>query len=81
MRTARSAARAPVDLGRAQAAYVIRTYLLNAANGVQRVYWYTWDMGYLPGGTRWATRMLTSPADGASPTLAGESFGAGTEAG
>ena len=26
-----------------QAAYVVRTYLLNRANGVDRVYWYSWD--------------------------------------
>ena len=26
-----------------QAAYVLRTYLLNAANGIKRVHWYAWD--------------------------------------
>lgn len=29
--------------GNRQAAYVARTYLLNAANGVRRVYWYGWE--------------------------------------
>ena len=27
-----------------QAAYVARTYVLNAANNVKRVYWYSWDL-------------------------------------
>jgi hypothetical protein len=29
---------------RRQAAYVARTYVLNAANGVRRVFWYSWDL-------------------------------------
>jgi hypothetical protein len=27
-----------------QQAYVVRTFVLNAANGVKRVYWYSWDL-------------------------------------
>ncbi len=27
-----------------QAAYVARTFMLNAANNVKRVYWYSWDL-------------------------------------
>ncbi len=29
---------------RRQAAYVARTYVLNAANGVKKVFWYSWDL-------------------------------------
>lgn len=47
-----------------QAAYVIRTYLLNAANGVRRVYWYSWDLPALPGGGTIANTVLTDPAAG-----------------
>ena len=33
------------DISRAkQAAFVARTYVLNAANGVKRVFWYSWDL-------------------------------------
>jgi len=57
-----------------QAAYVIRTYLLNAARGIKRVYWYSYDMTYLPtGGTLGNTR-LTDPANGSTLTLAGKAF-------
>jgi hypothetical protein len=59
----------------AQAAYVLRTFLLNAANGVQRVDWYAWDMGYLPNGTTLGNTRLTDPANGTTPTLAGKAFG------
>ena len=57
-----------------QASYVIRTYLLNAAKGVRRVHWYTWNMGYLPGGGTLGNTMMTNPANGTSRTLAGKSF-------
>ena len=58
-----------------QAAYVIRTYLLNASRGVKRVHWYSYDMGILPSGGTLGNTLLTSPADRATPTLAGKSFG------
>lgn len=59
----------------AQAAYVLRTFLLNAANGISRVDWYAWDMRYLAaGGTLGNTRM-TDPANGETVTLAGKAFG------
>jgi hypothetical protein len=51
-----------------QAAKVARTYLLNAASGVQRVFWYVWDLSqpivdtYLVG------------TDRATPTAAGRAF-------
>ena len=48
-----------------QAAYVLRTFLLNAANGVQRVDWYAWDMGYLPNGSTLGNTRLTDPSTGA----------------
>jgi Beta-galactosidase len=60
-----------------QVAYVIRTYLLNAARGVKRVDWYAYDMGELAntGGTLGNT-LLTDPTDRAAGTLtaAGEAF-------
>lgn len=53
--------------GQRQAAYVLRTYLLNAANGVRRVHWYAWDRPQI-GNTK-----LTA-ADSGTPTLAGRAF-------
>ena len=50
-----------------QAAYVLRTYLLNAANGVKRVHWYAWDQPSLGN-----TKMVASTG---APTLAGKAFG------
>lgn len=32
---------------RKEAAFVARTYVLNAANGVKRVFWYAWDLQHL----------------------------------
>ena len=58
-----------------QAAYVIRTYLLNASRGVKRVFWYSYDMGTLASGGTLGNTLLTSPADRATPTLAGKSVG------
>ena len=49
-----------------QVAYVMRTYLLNAAQGVKRVDWYAYDMGKLPaasGGGPIANTLLTDPDD------------------
>ena len=69
----RSVGAAPISTA-AQAAYVLRTYLLNAANGVQRVDWYAWDMGYLPNGTTLGNTRLTTPGS-TVPTLAGRAFG------
>jgi hypothetical protein len=53
--------------GSRQAAYVARTYLLNAANGVQRVYWYGWETQSIVN-----TRMVRS--DLSSLTSAGTAF-------
>ncbi len=41
-----------------EAAFVIRTVLLNAAAGIGRVYWYSWD------NTNWVTLRLTDPVTG-----------------
>lgn len=51
-----------------QAAYVLRTFLLNAAGGVRRVHWYMWDRPQI-GNTR---LMFASTG---TPTLAGKAFG------
>ena len=51
-----------------QSAYVARTYVLNAANGVKRVYWYSWDLQGLAN-----TRMTY--ADQHTVTPAGKAFG------
>ena len=61
--------RSPTDL---QVAYVMRTYLLNAAQGVKRVDWYAYDMGNLPaavGGAPLGNTLLTDPADRAAGIL------------
>jgi hypothetical protein len=50
-----------------QAAYVMRTYLLNAAAGVERVFWYAWGL------QRNANTVLTNATG--TPTLAGKTFG------
>jgi hypothetical protein len=52
----------------AQVGNVMRTYLLNAQNGVSRVYWYSWDLQRMSN-----TAMVG--ADGTSLTAAGRSFG------
>jgi hypothetical protein len=53
--------------GSKQAAYVVRTYLLNAAQKIKRVHWYAWDRPQLG-----STKMVL--ADGSTPTLAGKAF-------
>jgi hypothetical protein len=55
-----------------QIAYLMRTYLLNAAQGVKRVDWYAYDMGDLPaavGGQPLGNTLLTDPSNRASGTL------------
>jgi hypothetical protein len=41
-----------------EAAFVTRTFLLNAAAGIERAYWYAWD------NTNWVTLRLTDPRTG-----------------
>jgi hypothetical protein len=46
-----------------QVAYVMRTYILNAAQGVRRVNWYAYDMGTLSGGGTLGNTLMTDPTD------------------
>src|SRR5262249_22000942 len=43
-----------------EAAFVVRTLLLNAAAGVERVYWYAWD------NSNWVRLKLADPVTGAT---------------
>jgi hypothetical protein len=54
----------------------MRTYLLNAAAGIQRVFWYAYDMGELTGGGTLGNTLLTRSADLAAGSLtpAGHAF-------
>ena len=51
--TSDASAAQPVS-NRRQVANVVRTYLLGAAQGLQRMFWYRYDWGWCPG-ARWAT--------------------------
>jgi polysaccharide biosynthesis protein PslG len=64
----------PDDL---QIAYVMRTFLLNAAQGVKRVNWYAYDMGNLPAGGTLGNTLLTDPNQRSTEPLtpAGQAFG------
>ena len=66
-------AAAPISAAR-QASNVVRTYLLNAANGVKRVFWYRYDMHRLSGGGVLANTVLTDPDDDTQVTAAGHAF-------
>jgi hypothetical protein len=60
-----------------QAAYVMRTYLLNAANGIDRVFWYRFDMNTLPlfgGRGTLGNTLLSDPADHSRLTQAGQAY-------
>jgi hypothetical protein len=60
-----------------QTAYVIRTYLLSAANGVGRVYWYRYDLGALPksiGGGTLGNTLLSNPTDSTQVAPAGRAI-------
>lgn len=67
---------APISEQR-QAANVARTYLLGAANGIARMFWYRYDMRTLTpaqgGGTRGNT-LLSDPDDPTRVTLAGRTY-------
>jgi polysaccharide biosynthesis protein PslG len=64
---------APISDAR-QAANVMRTYLLMAANGVKRVFWYRYHWPHLPDGGDMANTQLTDPTDLASLTPAGHAY-------
>lgn len=57
-----------------QASYVVRTYLLNAANGVKRVFWYRYDMGLLQGGGTLSNTLLSTPGVPTHVTPAGHAY-------
>ena len=52
-----------------QIAYVIRTYLLNAAQGIKRVDWYSYDMSERGDLGPLGNTLLTDPTDQAAGTL------------
>jgi polysaccharide biosynthesis protein PslG len=56
---------------RRQVANVLRTYLLGAARGLSRVYWYRYDWGRVAGGGTLGNTMLTDPDDHSLLTPAG----------
>jgi hypothetical protein len=57
-----------------QAANVMRTYLLNAAAGVKRVFWYRYDMHRLDGGGGLANTRLTALDRPSDVTGAGRAY-------
>jgi hypothetical protein len=57
-----------------QASNVVRTYLLNAANGVKRVFWYRYNWSSLPTGGNLANTLLTNPSDSSQVTAAGRAY-------
>lgn len=63
----------PISDGR-QVANVMRTYLLNAAHGVKRVFWYRYDWGPLSDGGTLGNTLLTKPTDSSQVTAAGKAF-------
>jgi hypothetical protein len=71
MRTGGTGAATPIPEA-LQVAYVMRTFLLNAARGVKRVNWYAYDMGNLPadqGGAPLGNTLLTDPNNRSAGTL------------
>ena len=57
-----------------QAANVMRSYLLAAANGVKRVFWYRYNWHHLATGGNMANTQLTDPDDPTSLTPAGHAY-------
>jgi hypothetical protein len=68
-----SGAAQPISAQR-QVANVMRTYLLNAASGVRRVFWYRYDWGLIAGGGTLGNTLLTNPTDSSIVTLAGRAY-------
>lgn len=60
------AAPEPID-DELQRAFVMRTYLLSAAQGLSRVFWYRWDIGVI-------ANTMIAQGDHETPTLAGEGY-------
>lgn len=58
-----------------QSAFVVRTYLLNAAAGVKRVFWYRYDMNNSAiGGGTLSNTLLSTPGDPTQVTRAGKTY-------
>jgi polysaccharide biosynthesis protein PslG len=57
-----------------QAAYIMRTFLLNASHGVKRVDWYRYDMKLVPGGAPLGNTLLSTPGHAGRVTAAGRAF-------
>jgi len=68
--TSDASAATPIS-NRRQVANVIRTYLLGAAQGLQRMFWYRYDWGLVPGGTLGNT-LLATPGSYNEVTPAGD---------
>lgn len=66
-------AAAPISVSK-QASNVVRTYLLQAANNVKRIYWYRYDWGRIPGGGTLGNTLLTDPDNAATLTAAGRAY-------
>ena len=66
-------AAAPVSDSR-QAANVIRTFVLQAANNVRRIAWYRYDWGRISGGGTLGNTLLTNPDDVTRVTAAGRAY-------
>jgi hypothetical protein len=64
---------APISDAR-QAANVMRSYALTAANGVKRVFWYRYNWPHLPTGGNMANTQLSDPTDPTSVTPAGLAY-------
>jgi hypothetical protein len=63
----------PISAAR-QASNVMRTYLLNAAAGVKRIFWYRYDWGRLPDGGTLGNTLMTSPDSSSAVTPAGKAY-------
>jgi hypothetical protein len=57
-----------------QIAYVLRTYVLGAARGLARVYWYRYDWGRVAGGRTIGNTLLNDPDDWTRVSPAGRAL-------
>jgi hypothetical protein len=57
-----------------QAANIARTYLLNAANGVKRVFWYRYDLAQVAGGGALGNTLLSQPLNPAKATRVARAY-------
>ncbi len=57
-----------------QMAYLLRTYLLNAASGIRRVDWYAYDQRYLANGRTLGNVRLSDPTNGTTISSAGRTY-------